>query len=209
MADDPKTQKAMSNDAVWELIPWYVNGSLSQAETAEVEAYSADCEDFALEIERQRELAKNVAALDPPDYSASRSWEILSAQIAAEERSKHPKRSIWGFLPEIPRGLAVGGALAAVLLVAVIAQDPDGGGFQTLTNQEQTDPLAIKFQTVSELDPVKLQEILADRDLILVEGPSETGIYRAVAAAGTDVDAMANALTALPEIAFAAAEALP
>lgn len=207
MSDNHATTLAASHEMVWELIPWYVNGTLSRAEKAAVESHCRECEACSVEIERQRGLAEGVAALEPVETSVSRNFEALRVQIESEKRALRPARSIWDALPNFNRGFAVAGTLAAVLLVAVIAQQPADEGFQTLTNNGQADTIGIKFQTAPDVDQATLTRILAERGLILDGGPSEAGVYRAVAAAGIDLDAMADALTALPEIAFAASEA--
>uniref|UniRef100_A0AAN0MM07 Zf-HC2 domain-containing protein n=1 Tax=Yoonia rhodophyticola TaxID=3137370 RepID=A0AAN0MM07_9RHOB len=65
--DTRPPQPARCPDAIWELIPWYVNGSLPEDEAATVAAHSETCPDCEAEIARQQVLAKKVATTDPFD----------------------------------------------------------------------------------------------------------------------------------------------
>ncbi|MEM7236275.1 MAG: hypothetical protein AAF501_00400 [Pseudomonadota bacterium] len=207
MPDNSATKPAVSHDTAWELIPWYVNGSLPGPEASAIASHSEECDVCKAEIEHQRDLAAQVEALEVEDPPTSRSWQTLQAQIAQEDRTRKPVRGFWGTMPSFTRGIAIAGA-TAVLFVAVLLQQPTDDGFQTLTNSEQTSALGIKFQTSGDVDPAALRSILSERGLTLVEGPSEGGVYRVVAAEGSDLDALAAALITLPEIAFAAPETL-
>ncbi|SHN13443.1 Putative zinc-finger [Roseibium suaedae] len=72
------------HDAVWELIPWFVNGTLPPAEQARVKQHVQSCPQCAAEVARQFELAKRVATEDPFDVPLSQSFTSLRAQIEAE-----------------------------------------------------------------------------------------------------------------------------
>ena len=80
---------AASHDSIWELIPWYVNGSLPPAEADAVRRHSSGCQICAAEIKCQRRLAKSVAKAEPfdPPLDLARNWENLRAQIEAARAS--------------------------------------------------------------------------------------------------------------------------
>ena len=200
------------HDTIFELIPWYVNGSLPDADSQIIEHHSADCAECRDEIERQSGIAAGVCLLEPLKADAAtkaRSWEQLSARIAAEQRAQTPARDWKAWLPSF-RGLtALASACAAILLVAIVftgTNEPTDGEFQTLTSDSQTVSELIMFQIAPGTDAVALQNVLAEHGLTLVGEPSDNGVYRAMASAGADLAAKADALMATPEVLFAATE---
>lgn len=192
------------DDAIWELIPWYVNESLSAEQAEAVKAHSKTCAACALEIGRQRQLARDVVTVDPFDVPLSRSWETLRAQIKAEERAKSPK-GVWQRFGGLQGGL-VGLAAAACCVVVLLSIQPAGNEFETLTSQSQAALPTIKFHLAPGVDADALNRRLATFDATLVSGPSDTGVYTASVPEGTDPQVVADALMASPDILFAAPE---
>ncbi|MBD8891305.1 anti-sigma factor family protein [Roseibium litorale] len=87
MLDSSPPISAEPHDAVWELIPWFVNGTLPASEQAKVKQHIQSCPQCAAEVARQFKLAKRVATEDPFDVPLSRSWSHLRDQIEAEARA--------------------------------------------------------------------------------------------------------------------------
>lgn len=73
---------------VWELIPWYVNGTLDEADRRLVETTAEADPAVAAEIRQQRRIAETMADLDAMDEAEESSWSALSARIAAESAGK-------------------------------------------------------------------------------------------------------------------------
>ena len=195
-----------SHDEIWELIPWYVNGSLPPAEADAVRRYSSGCEICAAEIERQRLLAEGVAKLEPSEAPPSHGWESLRARIEADERARAPSGRLRRWFPSLQVGFGLAGTLAAVLLVSVLVMPPSDNGFETLTDGKERGAQTIMFQTVPGVEREALDRVLASHGLTLVAEPSETGVYTATAPADANLEAAANALMATPEVMFAAPE---
>lgn len=212
MAERSPNKMALTHDEILELIPWYVNGSLSEAEAEIVERYSAENDECRIEIEQQSGIAAGVCLLDPLEADAetkARSWEQLSAQIAAEERAQSPVREQRSWFPSFLSMTAMAGTLAAVVLVAVVFLPPEDGEFRTLTSDGHTNGEVIKFQLAPGTGRDALQEVLAGHGLTLVGEPSADGVYRAAASAGADLETTADALMSAPEVLFAAPEGQP
>lgn len=205
MLDSRSTWSAGSHDDVWELIPWYVNGSLPPEEMTVIQHHISGCAECTLEVSRQRGLASQISIDDPSAGAASRSWKKLSAQIKSE-RDSSPKGSRgWSRFGGLRGGLMLGGACAAACLLAVVIIMPADSGFRTLTSGAPDGSNSIKFQTVSGLTPAQLETILGDYGLELVGGPSESGVYTAISTrSGTDPQAASKALMTAPQIIFAA-----
>ncbi|MEC9431565.1 MAG: hypothetical protein VYD87_01550 [Pseudomonadota bacterium] len=207
-SDDP--------DQAWELIPWYVNGSLPEDQAAEIERRRDADPDFAAEVERQLGLAVGICMIEDDDAPRARSWETLRARIEAEERARTPASLSWRdrlaalLGPLGGRTGALAGMACAVALVTVVAMRPaDDDGFRTLTGADGAGAAAIKFQAAPGVDRDALAALLADRGLVLLGEPSEAGVFRAAPPEGADLAAEAEALMAAPEILFAAPESRP
>lgn len=190
-------------DAIWELIPWYVNESLPSDQAQIVERHSESCAACAAEIGRQRRLAKEVVKIDPFEAPLSQSWDSLRAQIESESRAKTPKAGAWHRFGGMRGGL-LALASAACIAVFVVVSLPADNDFQTLTSQNPDAAQMIRFQTSPGLDADTLNDILAQYGATLVSGPSAAGVYIAVVGTDADTKAAADALMATTQIIFAA-----
>ena len=236
MHDSPKIPRSEAYETAWELIPWYVNGSLPKDEAEMVRHQAQLSPQFAAEVARQHELARQVATFDPSEAPVDRSWEKLRAQIDSESRARTPRPEPKGLFAGLRGGYALGGlGLAACLLLAVMLYAPQGETYQTLTSGAEaragtgasagpntgasavasTRPetgavtaavagAPVKFQLAGDLAEPDLAQLLATHGLVLIGGPSETGVYTAVAAPGTDPARAAQELMGASEVLFAA-----
>ncbi|MFK7943741.1 MAG: zf-HC2 domain-containing protein [Paracoccaceae bacterium] len=213
MVDFQKTDPAETHESIWELIPWYVNGSLSDAETALVERHKEACLECEVEIDSQLGVAARMSMLDDFEAPRARSLETLKARIAAEENARAPiaePAGLASWLPSLRGGLTYAAAGFAAIMLAVMVMSPgvqpDDEGFRTLTSDPDQAGVFIKFQAAGDVNIAVLEGILAQQGLTLAGGPSETGVYRATASEGMDVQAVSNVLMSAPEILFAAPE---
>lgn len=216
MVESSTTHPTQDSDALWELIPWFVNGSLSDEEIALVEQRRETDPEFAAEIERQLAVATGVCMLSEPEIEAAeaRSWAKLSAQIAADEAARTPtpaQQSWWSaLLSNLQGGYAMAGVACAALMLAVFVMGGDGStgddGFRTLTSDPNQVGVFIKLQPAADVSAAEIEQILAANGLTLVDGPSEGGVYRAEAPGEADLEQVAEALMSAPEITFAAPE---
>ncbi|MEJ8472463.1 zf-HC2 domain-containing protein [Roseibium algae] len=205
LLDSSKWRSANNHDDVWELIPWFVNGSLSEAEKDRVKQHMLTCTDCAAEVARQYSLAKKVMTEDPFDPPLARSWSKLRAQIKAEERADTPRIDVRRWFAGWQGGIMFAGAgLAACLLAAVIIIPTDNNDFRTLTSGNQALQNAIKFQIKVDVSNEKLQGLLAEHGLTLAGGPSETGVYTVTAPNDVDLKTLSEELMIAPEVMFAA-----
>jgi hypothetical protein len=205
----PEPLPSLSDDThaiVWDLIPWYVNGSLLPEEQETVKRHTETCPDCAAEVTRQRGLAHYVATEEVSEEAMARSWARLSEQIKADKRARTPQPNRFRWFGGIRGGLSLAGAVAAACLVLIVFREPVETGFRTLTNPAASAGDTIKFQTTPDLTPDRLKTLLAKHDLTLVTGPSQSGVYTARIGADRDPKAAAEAFMALPEILFAAPE---
>jgi hypothetical protein len=194
-------------DAIRELIPWYVNGTLPEDETRLVEDAARTDPGVAREINQQRTLAKKVATEDPFDVPLERSWEKLRAEALADIAARSPtipwhRRLLNRIEGRIVPIIGASALACAALVLVVQVQQPAGDDFITLTAPADGSEQSIKFQPVGQPDA----EALAALGVLAIEGPSEAGVFTALVAEGADTTAIARAMMERGDILFAAPE---
>lgn len=204
MLDSRSSWSASNHDDVWELIPWYVNGSLPPEDLATINRHVISCPECAVEVARQRGIAGSISIDEPYTSSAAGSWKKLSSQIKSERSLPAHRWAILNRFAPSPRGMMFGGACAAACMIAVFTYMPGVGEFRTLTRPGSPSTM-IKFQTVSEMAPERLEALMMEHGLELVDGPSASGVYTAAPRnAAADPQAFSEALMKSPQIMFAA-----
>ncbi|MEM1385515.1 MAG: zf-HC2 domain-containing protein [Pseudomonadota bacterium] len=205
---------------IWELLPWYVNGTLSAEERARVEQYCATCPICREELAHQTRIASVFAEVEDFDGVEARNWEAIKAQIAPEAaapaRAPEPRRrsqiSDWvdQILDAVKGSWIVPGAslaaCAAVLLgLTMFLSGPpaiEDQRFETLTATPGTPAAMIRVQPVPGVSADALAALFEREGLVLVEGPGASGVYTLRPAAAEDRNRALAALADAPEIAF-------
>ena len=178
------------HDRIWDMLPWYHNGSLKADEHREVEAHLGECLVCGREMRRLGRLA---VAVEVPaaDHACTQAYMRLSERIHAREvRTQIWTRKLLGGLRDIfepvpliagAAVLVVSAALAAVIVVTgdaklSIIEQP----FQTLGHQEQISaPLSHLLFRIVLADGMKAADRnawLVRYDAELIDGPSEIGV---------------------------------
>lgn len=179
------------HEAVLELLPWHLTGTLAPADRARVEAHLAACPACRAALVEERALARAVRSADPLDAMAERSLAALDARLArpAAARTPHPAapspRGPW-----LLRGVALAQAAALVLAVTALLR-PDAptlpDGFVTLAAPDGPRAAAplISVQVVGTTTEQALRSRLLALGLRIVDGPDPTGRYVLSPADGT------------------------
>src|ERR1700742_3615465 len=102
--DDPHTQTQ-------HLLPWYVNGTLEDSETAQVERHLSECAECREDLKMETALAGHVKAL-PRDVD--RGWEALRARIEGGQAA--PRKAAL-FSRRIPVGWAITAQAASIAIL--------------------------------------------------------------------------------------------
>ena len=182
------------HEAATLLLPWYVNGTLSPAETRQVERHLEGCPACRAELEQYRVLGEQVRAQPELTWQPpSGHFERLMADIDRLDTPAIPvgaKPSPWqrlmDWLRETPRPMRwtlAAESLALAMLVLVVwlpgrpAVEP---GFETLSSvTTSTRPTGPRLRV--EFDPMlriaDLQSLLQVLNGQIVAGPSALGIY--------------------------------
>ncbi|WP_206956619.1 zf-HC2 domain-containing protein [Trinickia acidisoli] len=193
---------------VWDLLPWIVNGTASDAVRRDVEEHVRECVPCREELVRQRRVhaAMNVAV--DVDLPVERGLDRLMQKVQAEERqgARYARaggaaRSRWAWAA---CGLAAMVLLEAGGLVA-LGTSPRSPAYRTLSSSDARLPQAsIRLVVDSSMTVGKLQALLAPLNLQIVGGPNEDGVY----SLGTlgprhDTEKIVAALRAAPGVRFA------
>jgi anti-sigma factor RsiW len=166
------------HDAVQQLLPWHVNGTLSAEETARVEAHLAECWECRHDLACERELAREVALL-PLDVDEG--WQAMAMRLpdqgANVDGPRLPRFSRAG-----PVGWAVGGALAASVAFAVAIvglQQPlaPAQTFHTLGSAGEASPGQVIVLFRPDTTEQQMRALLATQGARVVDGPTAAGAY--------------------------------
>jgi hypothetical protein len=190
---------------VWDLLPWYTNGTLEDGERRVVETHLAACSRCREELAACRglgEILRQVPEIAPAPHPAH--LARIMAQIGDDERAawRSPLESLRNLLTATPR--TVRWALAAQL---VLVLGLAGGLLLRRPAAQGSSPAAV-YQTLSDSAPapigatsptVRLRVVFAPgtseqeiRDLLLgirgqiTAGPSPLGVYTVEVPAGPD-----------------------
>ncbi len=216
----------------WDLIPWLVNGRLSDAERARVETHVAGCEECREEVTAQRALRERMAAESSVAYSPAASFERLWSRIEEIEREvPATERTDQEHVGQAPSRAAARVAAARVvrpstmsrwLVAAVVVQSialswlvhgvlVDRGDlewpYRTVTSPTTVTPATTRLRVVFARDITlsELQRILAAYGLSIVQGPAASEIFTLVPsdpAAPADAVRIVERLRAEPAVRF-------
>lgn len=147
------TKQTNPDSHIMELLPWYVNGSLSASEKAEVDVYLATHPEFFKEIELLQIIQNTTEKrIDIPVPDTSQLMQKLDEIKQSEERSFSYKANqflAWLFSPNaawtaVPIALAL-----AIVLLWIPNQTSQNGDFRTLSSDETSATLTISVATLN------------------------------------------------------------
>lgn len=201
----------MSHDQAIELLPWLVNNSLDDNERDVVREHANSC------VICRRELAELTvlqAAIVAPTATAGvpePDMRRINARIDALIQRENRGRALLSRLREVfndPWRAAF--ALQSVLLVAIIGvllqQQPEPQ-FRTMTTpQTLGEGHFLRVVIDPALDTATITELLAARQLTVIDGPSDRGVYTlrfADSASSARRSSITAELVADPRVLFA------
>jgi|GEM_PF-5581130 len=150
------TKHTNPDSHIMELLPWYVNDSLSESEKAEVDAYLVSHPEYLQEIELLRTIQNTTEEnIDIPVPNRDRLMQKLDEieQIDEHSFSQYINQLLaWLFSPRaawtaIPVALAL-----AVVMLWTPSQTSLNGDFHTLSSGDTTATLTISITTSSTDD---------------------------------------------------------
>ena len=209
MHEDRKTD----HDEVWDMLPWYAAGTLPPEEARRVADHVESCAICAEELVQERRMSEAIAGLDAVDEIEARGWAEMRARL--EQPARHRAAWTWPSLDWLREALTMpqfaGAAVAACLLIiggafffgdrAAVPGDPTF--FDTMSpDPAPTGQAIIRIKVAEDVAEAALRALLAEHDLRITDGPSQTGVYTLAPSAEAELAEVAAALSGAPEIAF-------
>lgn len=193
-------QDNLPNRDIEELLPWYVNRTLPEAERTDVERHLAASPELRERLVQWQHLAEAVQAVEvaPPEPSPER-FAALMAQIdaAPEPLAAESAPRLWAWLTERFRAfrqgwsdatgtarfaLALQCALIVLFITGITLQWPwsSPAVYQTLSSEQ---PAAVsprgqlRLILADEMTTGELGDLLGRIRATIVDGPSALGVY--------------------------------
>lgn len=192
--------KYRNHAQVWELLPWYINGSLSAEEKQQIAEHTAVCLICRKELGLQSALRDSVKHHELDELMVNASFDRLSAKLRDQDAGQPVEhQDTQSGLQKSDRGLAnifrlwlqrkfKSGYFVAALSVLAIVAILSGftaqlllrnNTFKTLSNGLPETPAAADLRLIFA-DGVADSErdaILDNADLSIVAGPDDRGLY--------------------------------
>jgi hypothetical protein len=218
MATDPRIHQE-----AWSLLPWLANGTATAAQRQRAEAHLAECGECRAELAREARLAAGMARPGVPGPDLSQGLDLLMRRLDHAAPAQPPRpwfvgRPGGGAQIRVSTALLLGGlqlalvAAGAAWWLNATAPAPLAGGaagaYQTLTQPAgvTTGAPALRVVFNAERPVADMQQLLVTHGLVIVEGPTEAGVFTlASAGAPRDMDALAADVRRSPAVAFAEA----
>jgi hypothetical protein len=191
-----------------ELLPWYVNGSLTGPERAAVEKHVRECLPCRAALREEQKVCGLVGAQEDMPVGVGHGVSDLLRKIDGNGARARP---LW-LRPQL--GIAAGVFSVAVAGWLVLTGRPDGGApavdassapFTTLTDGAGDAANRIDIVFADGVDDAGIRALIESVDARLIAGPSELGRYVVAVAPASDdeLSALIERLSRDPRVRFA------
>ena len=198
----------------WELLPWYANGTLGEAERRTVEEHAAQCERCREELRACGQIGEAVrlSAVEAPTPHPARLSRLMSRLDEADGASRRER--LGALLTATPRPVrwVLAGQLAALLLLATAQMwtlpPPPPAEFKTLSDAvapaAPADTVQVRVVFAEGTTERQMRDVLLPIGGQLAGGPSPLGVYTVELPEGRDpLPVVLRHLRSRPEVSFA------
>lgn len=180
-------ESSAEHDAVWNLLPWYLNGTLDEAEATRVREHIARCLACRDEAGEQEVIRANIADADSRPERAPAAFSMLMDRIdttseedlAGRDEAATTARATW------PAALRLAAVLAVTASIWALTTVRNGTPEPSPTNNEFTvlgDPSACVGDLSVVFDPAAtdaaIRELLRSEGLEIACGPTPENLYK-------------------------------
>lgn len=202
---------------IWELLPWYVNDTLSERERERVEAHLADCPRCQEEesiCRRTAEVVRNAGEVSPSPHPVQ--FQRMLARIEAREENEREERARGGWRRfgailsaseatpgRLRMALVAQAAIILLLIGAVVWQQMLLTSFHTLADPAPAPVPTVGLRVVfaSRATEREIRDLLLSVQGKITEGPSSVGVYTVAVPAGRDpVEVVLARLRSEPQV---------
>lgn len=162
----------MTDEELEQLLPWYVNGTLDEAETAAVAALLERSASAREEVAFLRALSERIADESAPAPSEL-GWQRLRRQLAPAAPSAAQR---W-WKP----GIAAAAAVIMALQVMIVSKQPepyDADLLGSQPSQVMPNQSVVQLRFADDRDWSELMILLRELDGRIIDGPSSIGLLR-------------------------------
>lgn len=175
------------HDLTIELLPWYVNDTLSGKEAELVLRHLAECRDCQAERDRLYELQDMIQESDsnPPDYQLS--YRRVMKRIETSEKNRQSADEISEVTGQRQRNwffpVGVAASIFSVMIAGAAWLNLDRPAtteeFQTLSSDVPSQGAAQRLELgfVNPIPAATMRQALIETDSNIVSGPDANGIY--------------------------------
>jgi hypothetical protein len=218
----PDDQGGRVHQRIWELLPWYANGSLGDREGMMVEAHLAACpccQEEVLACQRTAEAMKDAGEVAPSPHPVQ--FQRVLARIDESEREERtgagwtePLRA-WLVEPRPLRGALLAEAAVILLLVGLLAWQgsslrpaaaPAPAVYRTLSDPAAAPAptLGLRVMFSPQASEREIRDLLQGVRGQITAGPSTIGVYTVeIPVEGDPVAVVLARLRSEPQVAFA------
>jgi hypothetical protein len=179
-------QKQPEHRDITELMPWYLNGTLSEPDRQSVESHLNECERCRDEFAQERRIHHAVSAGAAVEYMPAASLKRLLTQIDQLDDDRidapaTPRRAPfrgWHAAAASVAVLAMGAALVQFRGWIPSAPENTSRSYHTVTDARPKPPGEVIRAVFSPtITLIELQAVLDEAQLRIVSGPTEAGVY--------------------------------
>lgn len=188
-----------------ELLSFYVNGTLDEAETSAVEAYLERSQDARAELAYLKRLRQGLGEMERENSPGELGLKRLQREIAAERESTasgrsasasaiHAQESARRGVSPWWRSLSVAACLALAVMAGLTFYRT---GDVELAGAGAAGEAVLQVAFTPSVTEETMRAVLLDAGVTIVDGPSAMGIYRLALSKGAGRAAIDRALAAL------------
>lgn len=195
---------ALPHNRAVELLPWFVNGTLSGAEREAVEAHVRACIACRRELKEQQRLYGAVRARRTADVSAEAGFDRLDRALDDHAYGQHSWSRRYAAAAPFAIAAAAGLAVLALLLWFTPLPGLSNGQYSTLAESPSGAGTVLDIVFAEETTAAEMQQLLDDIGGEIVAGPSNLGRYNVRVADSSQLKDLLSTLAADSRVRFAA-----
>ena len=188
------------HQAVVELIPWYVNGTLAEREMDQVSGHVANCAACARVVEQEVAMARRVRT-QPAGLE-----RLLAQQGQAFTKLQNSLRYSSEQTKQWYRPAAVAAVVALVVMSFLVGRASLEPTFEVMTNNVPYHGTVVQLIFHPQTREQDIRHLLADGGSELLGSPSPKGVYRIGLPPNVDARAYATRLKEHPAVRWAEVE---